>query len=366
MQIVTTSDGKAKQRPSTCPAQAEERFWQRYSPHYELPLACATSLFTYGVVLAVLAVGGLAFLIRGSAEEQKPAQMDVLLIEGSEGLGLGGPPGLPGLPGDPGKSELAEGPAGPEGSTPGAEAGAEELPELPQVPGMELEAPSTDNPSDSADDLLKQLGKLGQDAEKRSQSPPKLSGPTRSGSGTKTAGGGAGPKGSGGQGGGKGMPGGGGGRKATDQEIKAWRWRFDLTGGPKEHADKLDRAGLIVAVPDITAGKPDPRKGPYLFIKDLKRRPVTIEKGDLAKYEDAVKWYNQRPESVRALGDELKLEQIPPYIVLLLPRDREAKMAAEELRFAKHNRMDISKVQETWFDFRLKNGAYEAVAIRQR
>src|ERR1043166_4662799 len=104
----------------------DERFWQRYSPHYELPLACATSTFAYGIVFAVFAVGGLALLFSGGAEAQKPAQMDVLLIEGGQGLGgLGGNGGIPGLPGLPGGTEMAQGPSGPE--APGGP--GEELPE---------------------------------------------------------------------------------------------------------------------------------------------------------------------------------------------------------------------------------------------
>jgi hypothetical protein len=346
---------------STSLLPAEERFWQRYSPHHELPLACATSVFVYVVALVILAVGGLTLLFQASAESQKPASIDVMLIEGGEGFGgPGGSGGLPGLPGDPGRTEIAQGSAGPDSPmTPGAQ----ELPELPTIPDNPLDVPPENAPTDPTlpSDVFKEIEK---DAKKRSETPPTLF--PKSGSGPKS--GSSGAKGSGGQGGtgGKGgMPGGpgGGGRKATEQEIKAWRWRFDLTGGPKEHADKLDRAGLIVAVP--ADGNTDLRKGPHWFITDLKRRPVAMEKGDLAKYEDAVKWYNQKPDSLRGLAEELKID-VPKYVVLLLPKEREAKMAAEEKRFAKQNRMDVTKVQETWFDFRLKNGAYEAVAIMQK
>ena len=350
-------------------APPEERFWKRYSPHYEMPLAGATSLFVHGMVIGVLALGGLVFLLHGNAEAHRPPQMDVLVVEG-EGLGGmgGGAPGLPGFPGEPSKTEMAIGPPGPSGpQEPGEEV------ELPPVPGMELELPSQDTRLDSSS-LLAQLTQIGEDASKRSET--KLPSSVKS-SGSKKAGssGTGNPKGVGGQGGvggaGKGtMPGPGSGvgigRKATEQEIKAWRWKFDLQGSPKQHADKLDRAGLIVAVPDPAAGQPDMRKGPHLFITDLKRRPVAMEKRDLAQYEDAVKWYNRTPQSVQGLAQELKLPFVPPYVVLLLPKDREAKMAAEEHRFAKQNRNDVSKVQETWFDFRLQGGVYEPMAIRQK
>jgi hypothetical protein len=352
----------------------DERFWQRYSPRHELPLAGATSLFAHGMVVALLAVGGVAFFFRESAEAQRPAQMEVLLVEAGDGFGgPGGAPGLPGLPGEEGKTELPPGPFTP---GPMGEAGAEETPDLPPIPGTEFELPTPDRPVDPGTDLLDELKKLSQDADKRSQPLVKVAAMPKAASGTKSGGGG-GPKGAGGQAGqggvggsGKGLMGGqgsgAGGRKPTDQEVKAWRWRFDLVGSAKEHADKLDRAGLIVAVPDPKADKFDPENGPYLFITDLKRRPVKLEPGDIAKYKDAVKWGNAKPDSVRSLATELKLNFAPPRFVLLLPKDREMKMAAEEARYAKEHRTDIARVTETWFDFRLKNGVYEPVVIMQK
>src|SRR5260221_13797075 len=84
----------------------DERFWKRYSPHYELPLAGATSFFIHGIVVGILAIGGLAFLFRGGAEATLPPQMDVLMAEAGAGFGgLGGDPGLPGLPGEVARTE---------------------------------------------------------------------------------------------------------------------------------------------------------------------------------------------------------------------------------------------------------------------
>jgi hypothetical protein len=352
----------------------EERFWIRYSPHYELPLAGATSFFVHGVVVGILAVGGLAFLFKGSVEASKPPEMDVLLVEDGGGLGgFGGDPGLPGMPGELTRNEV--GLQGVGGVDVPADAGPPGIEELPSLRDMELEFPPSENATESKDKLIDELKKLGLDAANRAKDPtPKPANPPKGSIAGKSGAGG--PKGDGGQGGaggnskGPGGPGKGGpggfGRKATEQEIKAWRWRFDLTGTPKEHADKLDRAGLLVAVPDPRAGKVDPKKGPHQFIRDLKRRPVMLEDGDFAKYEDAVKWYNSTPDSVRGLAQELNLKDVPAYVVLLLPKDREKKMAAEEKRFAVQNRNDPARIQETWFDFRLQNGVYEPVAIKQR
>src|SRR5205814_9572308 len=129
-----------------------------------------------------------------------------------------------------------------------------------------------------------------------------------------------------------------GGRKATDQEIFAWRWRFDLSGDAKEHARKLAAMGVTVAIPDQ-----NPAAG-FFIITDLNRRPVDMKKDNLAAFKDAVKWYNTRAESVQALAAELQLPFVPKFVVLLLPKDREQKMADLEAQYAKAQRRDVNTV----------------------
>jgi len=243
--------------------------------------------------------------------------------------------------------------------------------------------PSTAS-SDADTQVASALEQLRKDADKRAEPTPNTQRNPKS-----VASKGASPSGTGNQKGKNGMNGPGGigtgrkpgpgtggdpggtGRKATDAEIKAWRWRFDLSGDPKTHADKLEKAGVIVAIPDPKAGNMDPNKAPLLVISDLKRRPVAVRPAAADEFADAVKWFNRRPESVQGLAQELRLQQLnmptpPPYIVLLLPKDREAKMATEEERYAKRNGMPIAAVQETFFDFRLQNGVYEPVVTGQR
>jgi hypothetical protein len=344
----------------------DERLWKRYSPHYELPLAAASSFFIHGLVVGILAVGGLAFLFRASVEASRPPQMGVAFVEDS--AGFGGTGGAPGPMGEQGLEQMGIGGVG--GHERDADTGKEGVDDLPDLPDSALDFSRFEAGIEPSNNLVDQFKQLNIDAEKRAKDPsPKAAGkggilgPKGLGTGMGKIGSG---KGSGEGGGGGGGKPGGVGRKATEQEIKAWRWRFDMTGSPQEHANKLDRAGLMVAVPDPAAGKADPKKGQHLFIRDLKRRPVKLEQGDFAKYEDAVKWYNSKTESVRGLVGELKLPFVPEYVVLLLPKDREAKMAGEEKRFAQKNGRNPATVQETWFDFRLQNGVYEPVVISQK
>jgi hypothetical protein len=372
----TTRNGKPLLPP-------DERFWKRYSPHFELPLASATSLFLHGLAIGILAIGGIAFLFSGGVEASRPPQMDIVLVDGGVGFGDpgGAPAGEPGFPGDPGKQELFPGTPGPsEPANQGTDSGFEDLPPLPQA-SLDL------RPSDMATDpesstLLDTLNKINEDASKRSQTAPSASGPAKTGTAKKSGSSGTGnPKGVGGANGPGGIgtgkkpgPGRGGdggiGRKATEAEVKAWRWRFDLSGGPREHADKLEKAGVIVAIPDPKAGNMDPKVAPLLVIADLKLRPVKLRPAAANEFADAVKWFNTRPESVQGLAQELRLQQLrmpqPPYIVLLLPKERENKMAAEEARYAQQHGNNVATLRETLFDFRLQNGVYEPVVLGQK
>jgi hypothetical protein len=214
------------------------------------------------------------------------------------------------------------------------------------------------------ENLIDRLNKIGQEAENRSKMPSPPA-PRKTGSGGK------GPKGDGGEGGrgkmkGKGGSPGGLGQKATEQEIKARRWQFDLSGSPKEHADKIDKTGVILAIPDPKFGKMDPRFAPLQLITDLKRRPALMSPAPANQFADAVKWFNTRPESIMGLAQELRLPFVPSCFILLLPKEREAKMAAEEARYAQQKGNDINRITMTRFDFRLQNGIYEPVVIAQQ
>ena len=66
-----------------------------------------------------------------------------------------------------------------------------------------------------------------------------------------------------------------------------------------------------------------------------------------------------------ALAKEIQLSFVPARVFLLLSKDREEKMAQEEAEFARRQGRDPNSIRATWFDFRLQDGAYEPVVIRQ-
>jgi hypothetical protein len=359
----------------------EERFWKRYSPHFELPVAGATALFAHAVILGILAIGGIAFLFRASAEASKPAKMDTVFVDPDAAFpgNMGAAPeGEPGSPGDPGGTEVEQGPPGAQGNDTGPQGpGDESLPELPSLPSIGLNVPAATAQAEAPSNLAQQLDNITKAAQERSKVPVVATSKPKTGTGTKSGkkkgtgnprgtNGGGGPGGSSWGSKGRGMGGGAKSHKATDAEIKAWRWQFDLSGPPREHADKLERVGVIVAVPDPKAGNMDPRTAPLLLITDLKRRPVTLKPAEPGRFADSVKWYNRTPDSIQGLMQELRLPFVPPCIILLMPKDREAKMAEAEMRYAREHGLDPERIQQTTFDFRLQGGVYEPVVINQR
>jgi hypothetical protein len=286
--------------------------------------------------------------------------------DGSGLEGLGGEPGLPGAPNaGMGRTEMI--PAT-DSSNPPERPSARLLKDEPPQLGLPV---IDDGQTPLNSELTIELAKIAQDADdqvkKAMDIPPTP--PTSSDTKKHGAAGTGNSKGTGGKGGKGGGPGignksgpgigkgGVGGRLATKQDVYAARWHFDISGDAKEHARKLAAMGVTLAFPDP--------KGGFFVVKDLNRRPVDRKKESLVAFKDAVKWYNTRRESVQALANELQLGFTPEYIVLLLPKEREEKMASEEARYAAANRRNPQAIGKTWFDFRLNNGAYDPTVIRQ-
>src|SRR5205814_6624857 len=125
------------------------------SPHYELPLAGATSFFIHGLVLGILAVGGLAFLFRDSVEASRPPQMEVRPVTEDSAGGFGG---TPGLPGEQGRQEMGIGDVG--GREEGPETVKDGVEEFPALPTEELQLPPSEEGTEPSDKVLQEFKKL--------------------------------------------------------------------------------------------------------------------------------------------------------------------------------------------------------------
>lgn len=351
--MATTQDKKA-----AADGPNEQTFWTRYSPHHECLLSWVGSATGHGLVIGVMFLSGLA-ISWGRSDSARPPNMDVVQLPPGDGF----PDGESGTPSPFGQANAAEAITPQVKETKSAAVLLQD--KFQDIKGPQLDVPdaATLAPGESEDpfkDLAKGFEQIGKEPPKQLAKanvagnvgdPKGVKGST----GLGGVGGGVGP----GRGKGKG-PGIGSGlpaRSATRQEILARKWRFDMSGDGKEHADKLSAVGVILAIPD-PSGKP-------LFIRDLKRRPVEVRPGDIGKFKDAVHWINNKPDSVFILARELQLPFVPKFVAMYLPREREEKMAEAERRFAQRLSRPLERVNATWFDFQLRNGVYEPVVLRQ-
>jgi hypothetical protein len=363
--MATSAADKTKTGESQQLVPPDEVFWQRYSPHHECLFSWLSSFTLHALVVGLMILIGIAVAMGRHSDQRRPPSMDVVQLEGGQGDGLEDGESGPAGAGQANalKSEAVENPS-PETKTP-----VEPAAKLTELPKTQFEIPPVPdiNTSDaSADSAFEEsLQKIKEDADQQVKKAMKIQAPPRTastaGSGAKT-GVGTGQGGPG-QGVGRGKKGtgpgagGGGGRAATRAEILAHRWRFDLTGTPREHADKIDTVGFILAIPSA--------RGDFLVVRDLKRRPVQAKAENLAPYKDAIKWYNTTAPSVQGLARELGLGFQPRFVVLLLPKDREEKMAEAEARYAQSQGRSLNTIRATWFDFRLQSGTFEPIVIRQ-
>lgn len=333
-----------------------ESVWTKYSPNHEFEIAATSSIVLHGVVFLAffLAAGLILWNALGDTSAPSP-KMDVALVADPTGDGRapggGSPTGPAGSPTEQVQKDVVK--------KPNLDFDAARIPEAlapltpfefrPDIPVIAPDVPKQIDLSKAFERIEHNL-KLPKD-------------PAGTGSGMPGKGNGGGGQGGGGYGPGKGPgvgPGdgiGGPAGNATQAEIYARRWRFNLAGTPREHVQKLLAAGVVVGFKD----------GNDLFwlITDLKNRPVQFRLEPFAKYENSVKWKSENPHSVLSLSQELRMPGPPACFILLLPKDREQRLANLEAQFARERNRDLSQVTETWFDFRQVGGAFEPAVVGQ-
>jgi hypothetical protein len=308
-----------------------------------------------GVVLA-----GLAMSWRWYGDTTQPPAMNVVYLEGGMGNGrpVGGGSGSP----TTGIENVEPGPQKPQAPAPAAITQAPLVLPKPAVTGAD---PDIFVPKAAAKTDEKGYAKILDDLKNSAASQAAKANGVPNGNANGNGGAGTGP----GQGTGKGTgvgPGNGPGdgtglggatTKSLRAQILADRWHFDSGGSPRERIAKFAAVGITLGFTDF--------EDRLYIIKDMKRRPVEFRPDSFERYKDVVKWANENDPVNPGLARELGLPAMPKRFVLLLPPDREQKMADEEMRYAREKGHDFSKVEGTLFDFVLTRGVYEPVVKGQ-
>jgi hypothetical protein len=326
-----TAQTPARTRVDLSGQAPEERFWQRYSPHGEMPLSMAGSVAVHALVIGALVLATIYF---ASLFFKPNRSLPVEPVRLNDNAGGGGAKGAIGDgPGRGGRVENVE--AGNLGNDPGAQ---EKQPDVPKLTPAQLSDIKIKF-DDDAQRFIKDSSAPGTKAF--AQLPDLIR--RKLGDGLKE-GPGKGPGTGPGEGPGKG-PGVG---KATlskrEKRMLRWTMRFTANNGP-DYLSQLSALGAILAIPVVEAPEPQ-----YELLKDLKARPAVLVKEDLSKIE-RIYWIDSNPKSVNDVMTTLGLRMRPSRFVAFMPRELEDKLFEMEKKamIERGRKYNEDEIEETVF-----------------
>ncbi|HEY7424281.1 MAG TPA: hypothetical protein VH682_08650 [Gemmataceae bacterium] len=317
----------------------DERFWQRYSPHGELPLSGAGSLALHLLIFGLMLLSAwLAYAVFGHTSRSLPVEAVRLDLGGGGGnpQGVGDGPNR-GKPLEAGSDKEEEGVAKPD------PVGTEERPDLtvkPTTPQRtEFENPvryiqQTNTPSSKA---MQRLA----DSRIRIQLPDRE--PSGRGKGGTGEGGGSGD----GKGTGTGKGTGEGHGNLTQREKRMLRWSmlFDTRNG-RDYLAQLQGLKAILAIPTDASGKD------YKIIRDLSARPAKLLEEDISKIQ-RIYWIDDKPESVRDVMSILGVKLQPSHFVAFMPEDLERQLFEMEKKYLEKHHPGLSEDNITVTRFKI-------------
>ncbi len=357
-QTTSTSDpsGTPSQKSSLVPP--DERFWQRYSQHGELPLSGATSVALHLLVFGfALMMAWLAYSVFNHTSRSLPVEAVRLDLGGGGGNphGVGDGPGVGKAPEETGTAEAAPTHRDPTETV--------KRPDLKVEPGARKPFQFDDSAvryihrSETASSQA--LQKLAQ-ANIRIQLPDgKAPGHGRGGTGE---GGGSGD----GKGTGTGDGRGEGHGKLTQREKRMLRWSmlFNTSNG-RDYLSQLQGLGAILAVPV----REDANGRDYRLIRDLSARPAKLLEEDIGKIQ-RIYWIDDKPQSV---GDVMTILGVhlptpPSHFVAFMPEKLEEKLFKLEKAYLakKHPGRSEDDIEETKFRIHRRGAEFDPEVIDQR
>ncbi len=310
------------------PVPPDESFWRKHSSHLEFPQSLLISTFLvacmFGLVVACLYLA----LGPGPMKRVPPISM----ADGDDDSGLGN------------VNAGSEGGQG--GTTPLAPTTPSDVPPsiIPDVtvplPTIKQPVAPTDPtgalpiPTTSFNEALDGTDK------KLLQGPPGATGPGQGRDGTGTEGGTRGT-----------------GRDKTRARSLRWVIKFTTSGG-QDYLNQLAALNAVVLVP--VPGQ----TGQYYLFKDLLKPnfgPVASD-SDMVQYSGQVQFCDSKPDSVRGVGQALRLPFAASEFYAVFPPGIENKLADLEKRYRS---LPPERIAETRFQVTVNNGDYVFVVVGQ-
>lgn len=308
-----------------------ERFWEKYSPHYEFPISTVAT-----GVLHVLAVAAVIIIATRLMRPDEKTPVPIRSVTVTDGA-LGGLAGDQGSGGGEAKAEVTdERPQDPIRHLPEVElkremiAASTWIPELkdnPEALKMLVESPN-----------FKKLDALNDDLKKRAAEGMTSKRGSGDGMGTSTS-----------NEPGKGAGGTGGPGDATSSGNRSNRWiiTFKTNSGP----DYLKQLGAFSA--KLVLPEPTDWKRNRLFDTTM------LDGGKLLGENDALpsmRFIDDDRASARRMARALGLDYDPPYFVAFFPKAVEDELAAKERSY--RNRKE-DQIKATTFSVLERDGKYE-------
>jgi hypothetical protein len=320
--MATSTVGESRQPVHVPP---EERFWQRYSPHQEMPLSTFGSLVLHVLAIGALILGGwLGWFGFGKSAASLPVE--------TVRFGIGNEDKL----------------RNPGSATEGNAVTAETMPEAndqppaddPMRPKLEPAAVVLPPLSLQNDDILKryvQEGKPNNPFEDIINSLKQEKGPK-------------GPN----------TPGGPGGSRTPPPPRVARMLRWTMVFNTRTGMDYLAQLRSIGAILAIPTG---PDSQTYKIVRDLSGRgPAKLLDEDISKIQ-SIFWKDNRPESVAALMKALHYPQVPSHFYAFMPRKVEQDLSELEKQFAGRSE---DQIHSTKFMLQPTPKGYKFVVLEQK
>ena len=354
---VSASD-KTGSRPTNQPlVPPDERFWQRYSRHGELPLSGASSLAVHLLVFGLLLLTAwLAYAVFNHTTRSLPVE--------AVRLDVGGGGGDPRAKGDgPGRGEkvVEEGPKTEEASPNPDPNDKVERPKLPVDPGPR-------KPPQFSEDDLRRIHRSDTPSSQAFEKLAKANIRIRLPDGKPEGGGKGGTGAGGGSGDGKGK-GTGNGRgeghgNLTQREKRMLRWSmlFNSNSGP-DYLGQLQGLRAILAIPV----REDANGPEYRIVRDLSARPAKLINEDISKIQ-RIFWIDDKPQSVQDVMAVLGLRLQPSHFVAFMPEELEQHLFRFEKAYLdKHHRgRTEDDIIETKFKINHAGGGYDPEVSSQK
>jgi hypothetical protein len=326
----TASPTKSSNKPGASPTPPDEKFWIRYSPHYEMPLSWVGSGAIHFLLFGLLVLFWIALplLFRSNA----PVEIDTVRLDANGGGG-----GNVNGAGDKVGNASGENDSNPPDDKKFDDKKVPDVP-LPDKTDVAIALPDLKDP-----DIARQIEKYGAAAKeitqmprttldeiRRGVRPPKGEGGPGTGGGK---GGGDGP----GVGGGKG-PGKEGGLSVREKRMLRWTMAFNIANGA-DYARQLRALGVMIAVesPD------EPGKA---RVYDRIEPNVKGEIRDLGSIT-RMPWVDGQATSVGQLCEYMGIRPTPRRVIAYMTPEMEERLLKLEMEF--RGVKDEDRIQETIF-----------------